>query len=197
MENTVEARPWSVKNCNEPMRSGSHISRDVMCSSSSRLNSSHVAVGTSPFGFQHVRTIYNYDKYLCWTIYNYDKYLCWTNICVDHKVWLMLIVEEANCGNCDTARESAGCDNALIQDCVCNLADPLCCTHAWDPICVAIAKDTCDFECTDRKLKYVVAVVVGIACVDFCTMCCFPLDMAIVLHKTSLSFFMPTWLWIF
>jgi len=52
---------------------------------------------------------------------------------------------------CCSAHASVGCDDAVIQECVCK-GDPRCCTEKWDDVCVALVGGlgcgtTCKTDC--------------------------------------------------
>lgn len=49
-------------------------------------------------------------------------------------------------GDCCSANGSPGCDDPVVQDCVC-LLDGYCCNNEWDGICVAEAQYACMDEC--------------------------------------------------
>lgn len=79
---------------------------------------------------------------------SFDDYCCST-------AWDSTCVTEANdcggaCGgggasSCCVAQLSVGCDDAVIEACVCSL-DDYCCTFEWDDVCVSEAYD-CGAPC--------------------------------------------------
>jgi len=45
-------------------------------------------------------------------------------------------------GDCCAAHGNPGCDDDMVEQCVCN-EDYVCCVDQWDDICVDIAMSTC------------------------------------------------------
>lgn len=55
-------------------------------------------------------------------------------------------------GNCCAAQDAPGCDDLVVQSCVCEL-DPYCCDEAWDEACVNTAKlSECAPACAGAEL---------------------------------------------
>ncbi len=56
------------------------------------------------------------------------------------------------CGNeqsCCIAQFQPSCSEPKCCDLVCT-SDPVCCSQAWDSVCASIARDVCNFLCTDQ-----------------------------------------------
>ena len=49
-------------------------------------------------------------------------------------------------GDCCVAKDTPGCEDPVIWDCVCDL-DPVCCKTKWDEVCKISAQTWCGLVC--------------------------------------------------
>jgi len=59
-----------------------------------------------------------------------------------------------DCGTCEGAQTTPGCDVPEIESCVCT-QDPYCCSPIgeWDGKCADLVEETCDFRCLSRTFS--------------------------------------------
>jgi hypothetical protein len=69
-------------------------------------------------------------------------------------------VETASCGgggtfegDCCEAKDTPGCEDETVTDCVCGM-DDFCCDNKWDSTCVTLAKSECGLECGDVPVDH-------------------------------------------
>jgi len=86
-------------------------------------------------------------------------------------------------GACTSAHATGGCEDPVVQQCVCDQGDQACCNSAWDTICVSLVqslrckgdccKATGSLGCSDAAVESCVCALSADCCSkrwdDFCT----------------------------
>lgn len=80
---------------------------------------------------------------------NFPPHRTW--LCSNHRQFFCPLLE-SGCGNCGSAHSGTGCEDPVIETCVCAF-DPHCCEIEWDRSCGALAHSNCDCGKLHRALS--------------------------------------------